>query len=70
MTTAEFTAEKLSGGREQITPYLQKMNKSLNRCFQGFILMDVRLKTPDAKLVVEELHEQWTDADKAALHMR
>ena len=70
LTTAEFTAEKLSGGKEQVTPYLQKMNKSLNRCFQGFILMDVHLKAPDAKLVIEELHEQWTEADKAALHMR
>ena len=70
LTTAEFTAEKLSGGKEQVTPYLQKMNKSLNRCFQGFILMDVHLRTPDAILVIEELHEQWTEADKAALHMR
>ncbi len=68
VTTTEFTTTMLAGGRKAVSPYLQHMNNAMVHYFGSCMLMDLVLQTTDAKPIIVDLHEKWTEADKAALH--
>lgn len=69
MCPQELTTAVAVGGRDAIMPRLMAMNAHMVR-YRDFRLLDILLQHSSAKPIVVEWHEQWTQADKAAMMSR
>lgn len=66
MSPQELVLAVQAGGREMIAPKLKAMN-ALMTPYMKYTLVDVVLEHSAAKPVIVEWHDQWTEADRAAI---